>query len=93
MLSYMAISGALEGVGLEDVVALVTDDGERTVVYGEGDVADDLRDSALDLEPGDPDLRLKLLAHGLSYYRIQGPYHTRSDIHEGSYLARAYGLS
>lgn len=89
----MAIYRTREAVGATDAVALVVADDESTIVYGTSDVADDLREAVIDVGHVSPDDRLKLLAHGLSYYQCQGPYHTWSKTTDVAILAKAYGLS
>jgi hypothetical protein len=89
MASYAVIYGAPPGIGHGDLVALVVSDGDTTIVYGDSDVADDLREEAAD-EPG---INLVLLLTGLSYYRIDGPHEFEGDTATaGPPLAATYGL-
>lgn len=94
MASYVVVRGTLQGVGNEDIYAVVIDDGDETVVLGKTDVADDLRDQ-IELADGDTaEERLASLLTGMSYFGLHGPvpFDGTTDSAVGP-LSALYGLA
>lgn len=94
MLSYAAVYGAVSGVGHDRIVAVIGDDGQGTLVFGQdGPVVDDLRDIIEGgLDGADPDERLRWLTRGLTYYTVVGPHDFEGVLDDTEVITRAHGL-
>lgn len=73
MAAHVAIWGSPIGVQNRDLYAVAIDDGETTVVLGDTDLADDLRDKIGSLLVGTPEERLIDLLGPLTYFVVEGP--------------------
>lgn len=93
MSSYVAVYGAELGIGHGSIEAVVGDDGSASAVYGDGAVADDLRDV---VEAGvrgvGPDGRLAWITRGMSYFTVVGPHQFEGDLDDIAAVAAAHGL-
>ena len=93
VLSYAAVYGAVSGIGHDEIVAVVGDDGQGALVVGDGPVVDDLRDIIEGgLDGADPHERLLWLTRGLTYYTVVGPHDFEGVLDDTEVIARAHAL-
>ena len=93
MLSYAAVYGAVSGIGHDRILAVVGDDGQATIAFGDGLVVDDLNDIIEGgVDGADSHERLIWLTRGLSYYTVVGPHDFEGVLGDTEVIARAHGL-
>lgn len=73
MAAHIAIWNSSEALGNRRLQAVVIDDGETTVVLGDSDLAEDLRDGIDLLDVGSPKERLAQLVGQMTYFTLDGP--------------------